>query len=562
MFQKRYKLIFGALAVCAVATQADAKTFSTDVPAAETPTAVAHSAGRTEALRVALLPAGAADEGARRFYEDTAYHGVWFDAGGAASRAEALIAALEDVASHALPANRYPVIALRAAVEAAKAGDDAAMAAAEIALTKTYLGYASDVTSGILEPRRIDRDLHVFPERPDAQWLMARLAQSTDPAAFIASLAPQAPGYDRLRAELARLDAIAGVGDWGANAPGGRSLKIGDRGPRVAAIRARLTTLGDLQPTAPVENVDGATPVDLEAFDLELETAVRGFQRRHGLNDDGVIGKRTIAAMNTSAAERAGQVRVSLERMRWMNRDLGHRHIIVNQADYNVRLVEGGETLFNERVVIGKARKHRTPEFSDLMSYLVLNPTWHVPRSIASKEILPKLQADPTYLQRNNMRLVSGGGTVDATAQDWSLYSASDFPFRVKQRPGSRNALGRVKFMFPNQFNIYLHDTPSKSLFKKDARAFSHGCVRVQDPMRLAEILLAPQTEDAPAYIQRVLGRGKERRVNFEEPVPVHLTYRTAWVTEDGERHFRADVYGRDARILSALQKAGVATGG
>ncbi|MEO0362121.1 MAG: L,D-transpeptidase family protein, partial [Pseudomonadota bacterium] len=245
--------------------------------------------------------------------------------------------------------------------------------------------------------------------------------------------------------------------------------------------------------------------------------------------------------------------------MRWLNRDLGRRHVYVNQADFTVRLVEDGVALFEERVVVGKARRHRTPEFSDQMTHLVLNPTWYVPRSIATEEILPQLQEDPTYLWRKNMRLTSGGAPgPDPSTVDWSVYSESDFPFRVQQRPGPDNALGRVKFMFPNQFSIYLHDTPSKRLFAKDVRAFSHGCVRVQDPMALARALLDPQEEDAGAYIDRILARGKERRVNFDEPVPVHLTYRTAWIDEDGGRQYRADVYGRDARVLGALKAEGV----
>jgi L,D-transpeptidase YcbB len=194
------------------------------------------------------------------------------------------------------------------------------------------------------------------------------------------------------------------------------------------------------------------------------------------------------------------------------------------------------------------------------MTHMVFNPTWHVPYSIASKEILPKLQEDPEYLAKKNMRLLARGeaGEFDPTLTDWSLYSENDFPFIVKQRPGGGNALGRVKFMFPNQFNIYLHDTPSKRLFKKDARAFSHGCVRVQDPMELARVLLAPQQAEPSSYIESILNRRKERTVSLAEPMPVHLTYRTAWVDPDGTYQFRADVYGRDARILAALRAVGV----
>lgn len=504
------------------------------------------------ALQTALIAPQATSDEARLHYQNTAYRGLWFDGSGDDSKAMALVEVLSRAGDHALPAAKYNTPLLRAALTAARAGDPAAIAAAEIALTNAFLTYARDLNSGLLEPRRVDRDLHVFPERPDAPMLLMGLSRATDVTAFLDALAPGHAHYAALKAELGELVSMGVAGAWGPEAPLGRSIRLGERGPRIEAIRLRLTAMGDYRPAFP--------SVDPAEYDEGLEAAVRAFQKRHGLNDDGVIGKRTLAAMNKSAVYRAGQIVVNMERLRWLNRDLGHRHILVNQADYNVKVIEGDQTLFSERVVIGKARKHRTPEFSDEMSYLVFNPTWHVPYSIASKEILPKLQEDPEYLSKKNMRLLARGesGEFDATLTDWSLYSENDFPFVVKQRPGGGNALGRVKFMFPNQFNIYLHDTPSKRLFKKDARAFSHGCVRVQDPMELARVLLAPQQAEPAGYIDRILQRQKERSVSLETPVPVHLTYRTAWVDADGTYQFRADVYGRDARILAALRAAGV----
>ena len=503
------------------------------------------------ALQTALIAPKATSDEARVHYESNAYRGVWIDASGDDAKAQALLGALNRAGEHALPSAKYNMPILRAALDGARSGDAAAVAAAELALTNAFLSYARDLTSGLLEPRRIDRDLHVFPERPEASALLAGMMQTTDAESYLDALAPRHPHYDGLKKELGALVNLGLSDAWGPEAPQGRSIRLGQRGPRVEAIRARLAAMGDYDPAVPA-----ADPAE---YDEGLEAAVRSFQKRHGLNDDGVIGKRTVAAMNRSAAYRAGQIVVNMERLRWLNRDLGHRHVLVNQADYNVKVVDGDRILFNERVVIGKSRKHRTPEFSDEMTHLVFNPTWHVPYSIASKEILPKLQEDPEYLAKKNMRLLArGGGEFDATLTDWSLYSASDFPFVVKQRPGGGNALGRVKFMFPNQFNIYLHDTPSKKLFKKDARAFSHGCVRVQDPMELARVLLSPQQPDTSPYIDGILNRRKERRVNLEAPVPVHLTYRTAWVDEDGTHQFRADVYGRDARVLAALRAAGV----
>ncbi len=518
-----------------------------------------------EALRTALIAPNAVSDDALLHYEATAYRGVWFDATGDASKATALLETLKAADAHALPIARYKIPLLEAALNAAASGAPAAVAAAEIALTNTFLTYARDLSSGVLEPRRIDRDLHVFPERPIEQALLADLSGTSDVRVFLAGLAPRHPHYTALQAELVALNDQAATGAWGDVAPTGGSIRLGQSGPRVEAVRARLAALGNIAPAPATDASADPTASDAVAndpavYDEDLERAVIAFQARHGLNADGVIGKRTIKAMNRSAAYRAGQVVVNMERLRWLNRDLGDRHIMVNQADFNVKVVDRGQILFDERVIIGKARKHRTPEFSDQMTYLVLNPTWHVPYSIASKEILPELQADPEYITKKNMQLLVRGedGALDSTTIDWSLYSENDFPYVVKQRPGGGNALGRVKFMFPNKFNIYLHDTPSKSLFRKDARAFSHGCVRVQDPLELARVLLAPQVEEPIGYIDRILGRYKEKYVNLSEPVQVHLTYRTAWVDETGVRQFRDDVYGRDARILAALQAAGV----
>ncbi len=520
------------------------------------------AAAPDEALRIALLSPEAASEAARGHYETTSYRGLWLRPGGDDRAAIALVAALEGAPAHGLPEGRYHVDVLRAALAAAAGGDAEATAAAELALTRAYLRYARDLTSGLLEPQRIDRDLDFAPIRPEPAALLARMA-GPDPAAALAALAPSDPGYAGLTAELARLRALPS-GVWGPTVSEGESIKPGERGPRVAAVRARLTMLGALEApvmaTATTTAGGAVTTPDPALFDGALEAAVRAFQRENGLNDDGVIGQRTIEAMNASPEDRIGQILVNLERMRWKNYDRGRRHVYVNQADFTVTLMDNGVPLFQERVVVG-SRRHRTPEFSDAINHLVFNPTWHVPRSIAGKEILPLLKEDPDYLAKKNMRLVSRYADEtppDPATTDWSSYSARDFPYAIKQAPGDGNALGRVKFMFPNHHSIYLHDTPQKKLFAKDARAFSHGCIRVQDPMRLAYLLLAAQEADPQARIDRLLAAGREAVVRLETPVPVHLDYRTAWIGAAGEVEYRADVYGRDGRVLEALRGAGV----
>lgn len=506
------------------------------------------------------------------FYAARGFEPLWMLPDGTPNRrSAALIDALNGAATHALPVERYSVAELAASLAAKSTVQETA--ALDRRLTESFLRYARDVSSGVLEPRKADREILVKPLRPEIGNLLAEVSESDDVAAMLASLAPQAPGYSVLLGRLEEYQRLAKSDAWSDGLRKGPTLRPGDRSERVVELRRRLIAMGDLDPAAPVETTEpeaGADTVvaandivtdlppqgssDPAVFDATVQAAVESFQARHGLNQDGVVGPATREALNTSPTKRARQIAVNLERMRWLNRDLGKRHVKVNLAGFDMALVEDGEAIFTSRVVVGKARRHRTPEFSDEMEYMVINPTWHVPNSIATEEILPKLQEDPDYLARKNMRLVGS----DSEVIDWSFVTPSSFPGRIKQGPGPGNALGKVKFMFPNDHAIYLHDTPSKSLFRRDRRAYSHGCVRVQKPFEFAYHLLGPQEEDAQAYFDRIVRRGAERYVNLDEHVPVHLTYRTAWVDENGVDQFRSDIYGRDKRVFAALEKAGV----
>ncbi len=234
--------------------------------------------------------------------------------------------------------------------------------------------------------------------------------------------------------------------------------------------------------------------------------------------------------------------------------------IDINTAGFSMTYYEDGEPRFTTRTVVGKARRHETPEFTDSLEYIVVNPTWNVPRSIATEEILPELKEDPTYLARNNMELVKAD--LPMSEIDWSQVTPSTFPGRVRQRPGPGNALGSVKFMFPNKYAIYMHDTPAQRLFQRDERDFSHGCVRLQDPVAFAHLLLGHQSADPVGLFSRLRAMGSERWVTLERPIPVYVTYRTAWVDEDGTWQFRGDIYRRDEQVVSALRAAGVPVAG
>lgn len=496
------------------------------------------------------------------------YRPVWLDEeSGATAAAKALLATLSEADRHALPSERYNLADLTREIQTFSTMTPAAKAALEIALSRVFVTYSNDITAGVLEPRKVDRELYIYPERASAVELLEALTGAADPGKFLEALAPKNPAYRRLVERYRSFRLLAETGGWGEKMTGRQTLRPGQRSGDVAVLRARLTEMGYFsgEIAAPDETLviaanDTLTDAPQQTlgdpllYDEALVSSVQLFQARHGLNQDGVVGPATRAALNVEPGFRTAQIAVNLERMRWLNKDLGAKHIMVNLASFDMAVIENGETAFTSRVVVGKARRHRTPEFSDEIEHMVVNPTWYVPYSIASQEILPKLQEDPGYLDSKNMTLHG----ADPWTVDWSQVTRRDFPGRITQGPGTNNALGRVKFMFPNDHAIYLHDTPSKSLFNRDARAYSHGCVRVQRPYEFAEYLLSAQEEDAKGKFERLLRRGKERYVHLDEHVPVHLTYRTAWVDDQGFDQFRGDIYGRDRKVLAALEKAGV----
>lgn len=340
----------------------------------------------------------------------------------------------------------------------------------------------------------------------------------------LADLAPAHPGYHALRQALAQYRETAALGGWPA-VPAGPTLKPGEKGERVAALRARLEASGELQGTAP----------ERDLYDASLEAAIKAFQEKNGLDADGSVGPGTLEALNVTAADRVRQIEVNLDRWRWLPRDLGERYIMVNIAGFWLDVVESGQPVLSMRIVAGKPTS-RTPMFTGTMTHLVLNPYWNVPPNILRNEVLPHIRRDPRYLAKQNMERLPGG--------------------KVRQRPGPNNALGKVKFLFPNRFDVYLHDTPSRSLFSRSVRTFSHGCIRVEKPLDLAEYLL----KDDPAWtrekIEKATGDRRERWVQIPNPLPVHLVYWTAWVDEAGVTQFRKDVYGRDKPLAEELGKA------
>ncbi len=391
----------------------------------------------------------------------------------------------------------------------------------------------------------------------DPAWNFSRTIARQDPLAYfnqvletktvasaLAAAGPQNQYYQRFRNALLEYRSIMAGGGW-PTVSGGPVLEVGSNGARVSELRQRLRVTGDLT---------GPDPANQESFDNALEEAAKNFQIRHGIDPDGKVGPRSIEELNVPVETRVNQLRASLERMRWVFRDLPDRFVIVDIAGFHAFLIEDGEQIWETRVQVGKPY-HATPIFKDSMRYLDFNPTWTIPPGILRKETLPAIRKDADYLSRNNMSVVTTSGKiVDPSTIDWAATASKGFPYMIRQEPGPHNALGRVKFMFPNKYMVYLHDTPSKGLFARSERAFSHGCIRTQNPFDLAEILLEDQGWDR-ARIDQVIASKKTTRVNLSEPLTVMLLYWTAEADEDGTVFFRKDVYDRDAPIIEGLDE-------
>ncbi|WP_372573991.1 L,D-transpeptidase family protein [Ruegeria jejuensis] len=505
-------------------------------------------AAQEMAFKQSVAAATYGSEHLATFYRENAYQPVWTGEGPEfQARRAALIAAMRNTDVHGLPQGRYDSAALIEQMSQAKTRQD--LAQVEVALSKAFLKLARDLQSGILRPSDIDAEFMVRKvERADPVVTLNALIRS-EPNAYMRSLAPSSPQYRALQKEKINLEALLAQGGWGAGVPSGK-LELGSEGQGVVALRNRLVAMGYMRPNAGRD------------FDTAMQSAVQAFQAAHGLEQDGVAGPGTIEELNRSVSDRLKSVIVALERERWLPEERGTRHVLVNQTDFSAKIVDDGRITFETRAVIGKNTHDRqSPEFSDEMEHMVINPSWYVPRSIIGKEYLPKLQANPyavSHLEITDRR----GRVVNRGAVDFTQYSRRNFPFAMRQPPSTKNALGLVKFMFPNKYNIYLHDTPQKSLFARETRAFSHGCIRLAQPFDFAYALLAKQEENPKAFFQRTLNTGRETKVNLEQKVPVHLIYRTAFVGADGKAQFRRDVYGRDAKIWNALNRAGVVLSG
>lgn len=470
------------------------------------------------------------------FYAERDYQPVWMVDGAYTPQARAVMtriaAADEDGLDPA--AYRLPPATIGATTPA---GAEIA-ASVDLVLSQAVLLYARQAYAGRLDPSSISKLITIKPLLPDPIEVLSTVSSASDGATAIASFNPPHEGYLRLKKALAEARATE-TGPRLARVPEGKSMKLGLADPRVPLLRARLEV------PAPSE-----AP---EVYDEALAAAVKSFQSSKGLTADGIAGNATVAYVNGTGRSHTAEIIANMERWRWLPRDLGAFHIMANVPEYLVRVVENGEVVHTTRTVVGKMT-NQTPIFSDQMESIVVNPSWNVPASITTKEMLPAARRDPSYMSRKGYQVLANVDgkyrPIDPQMVDWS--NVNPRQIMIRQPPGDDNALGSVKFLFPNEHAVYLHDTPSKSFFKRDSRALSHGCVRVQDPLEFADVLLAHQGGWTKQRLRKMIG-GKEKWINLPNRIPIHLTYFTAFVGDSGSLETRPDVYGFNARVEKAL---------
>ena len=478
------------------------------------------------------------------FYQSRGFSLVWMDEDAPTKAALDLAKTLSEANSHALPGADYAdAVEKLANLGAAPSFDD--LIEADVLLSRAALLYARHASAGRIKPRDLSKNITIDPVAADPAETLTTLASASSPGQLLEALNPQSEEYNAMRRALNDLRASGGPAKV-TTVPAGKVLKPGMSDARISTLRQRLVETGDLQ------TVSASAP---NKFDDELVDAVKAFQNKKGLPVDSVVGPMTLNALNDTPRDQVKKIVLNMERRRWLPDDLGARHVFVNQTDFRVNVVQNDEVIHTARVVIGK-RKHQSPAFSDEMETVVFNPYWNVPASITKNEYMPQVFRDPTIMARRGFQsFVSNGSRfvpTDLSTINWSHPDAQRLKIRFRQPPGGRNALGRVKFLFPNEHAVYLHDTPSKSLFKRASRAFSHGCIRVQDPLKLAEVLLSTDGWSRKD-IDKAVASGRNQHIKLTKKIPVHLAYWTAFADDQGVIQYRDDVYGRDERLAEVM---------
>lgn len=487
------------------------------------------------------------------FYQRRNYEPAWSGENGLTD-ARAMIRAIRKSADDGLVPEHYHLGMIEDLLDKADAAskkgnspDPAALAEFDLFLTDSFVTLARHLSAGCVNPMTLE-PLWSLPADRDLSFLLSNALETHSIYKTLEDLAPAEPGYVGLRNALLRYRELPGKNRL-FSLSAGPLLRKGVRSPRVAQVREILILLGDLDHRSGEAN---------DFFDSKLEHAVIRFQKRHGLKADGIVGPSSTEALNIPMAERVRQLIVNLERMRWGDSQRGERYLVVNIAGFELDLVEEGNVVLSMKVVVGKPYLN-TPVFRGKVTYLIINPVWNIPSSIAEKEILPLVKKDPSYLEKEDISVLRGWGKdeeeIDPHSIDWNRVTASNLAFRFRQEPGPLNPLGRIKFMFPNTFSVYLHDTPARNLFSRHIRTFSHGCIRVEKAPDLAVYLLKGDPHWTRKDIEAAIESGETEEVRLPRAIYAYMVYVTAWVDKDGSVEFREDVYKRDVKLYDAIMR-------
>jgi len=489
------------------------------------------------------------------FYQSRKFFPAWCSDKGILPQAESLITEIKRAHDEGLRPDDYHLTNILSLIEKIKnkqalgnTVNPELWADLDLLLTDAFMLFASHLLAGRVNPETIHTDWTVLSPTADLTNILQSALNTNQIKKALTDFRPNHPGYSGLKTYLAHYRNITKE-VHGLLLLGGTHLKKGDKGTSVESLRERLIILGDLY----ADNKDQA-----DIFDETIEEAVLRYQKRHGLKQDGIVGPRTLEMLNTSLQKRIRQIELNMERWRWVPRNIGNRYLIVNIADFKLWVTENRSRVLDMRVVVGRPYR-RTPVFSAKMTFMVVNPYWNIPQRLAIKDVLPNIQKNIHYIEQQKIKVFNDWSKkaeeIDPKTIDWDKIEPRNFTYKLRQEPGPKNVLGRMKFIFPNKFAVYLHDTPKRSLFKEKNRDFSSGCIRVEDPISLAVYLLQDDPSWTRERLMETIENGTLQTVGFKRPLTVHLQYWTAWVDETGRLNFRHDIYGRDKPLDRALKQ-------
>ncbi|RZB38139.1 MAG: L,D-transpeptidase YcbB [Desulfobacteraceae bacterium Eth-SRB2] len=488
------------------------------------------------------------------FYLHREVKPVWVTKDGLNNKAEVLIKIIIEADHEGLDSETYhqkDILTLLTDIKFSMVSDTpdpAKLAELDLLLTDAFFSYGFHLSEGIVDP--YSKNLNWYINKPKRRLgnIFQTVLYDGKMEGFVDVLQPHHSGYLRLKLALLKYQKIKRSGCW-HEVPSGGKLRKGDYGTRIAALRSRLIISGD--------STD-STNSNQDYFDEVLEDGVRRFQARHGLKVDGIVGSKTLLALNVPVEDRIRQIRLNMERWRWLPQDLGKSYLMVNTANFKLNVIENEQSIKSIKAIVGKI-KRRTPILSRKITYLELNPYWNIPQKIALNDILPCIKKKPCYLADHNIRVFENweenARELNPESIDWAVITKKKFVYKLRQDPANSNALGRVKFVFPNEFSIYLHDTPARNLFNMTRRAFSSGCIRIEKPIELAAYLLQNNSKWSLEKLVAAVNRKKNKTIFLSDPIKIYILYWTAWVYKDGIVNFRDDIYGRDRRLSIALNE-------